>query len=51
MCVCVLVDTELLTACTPMYDTSDASEEMAILIGVICMDINMMVSVKHCFEL
>mmetsp|Transcript_34583 Transcript_34583/g.64529 ORF Transcript_34583/g.64529 Transcript_34583/m.64529 type:complete len:847 (+) Transcript_34583:126-2666(+) len=34
--------TELLAACTPMYDQTNPSE-MAILIGVICMDINMIV--------
>jgi hypothetical protein len=36
--------TELLSACTPMYDTSDSTTEIAKLIGVLCMDMNMIVS-------
>jgi hypothetical protein len=43
MCTCC-ADTELLSACTPMYDTSDLSSEISHLIGVICMDMNMIVS-------
>mmetsp|Transcript_18889 Transcript_18889/g.31516 ORF Transcript_18889/g.31516 Transcript_18889/m.31516 type:complete len:755 (-) Transcript_18889:211-2475(-) len=39
--------TELLTACTPMYDVSDISNEIAQLIGVICMDMNMIVDVAR----
>jgi hypothetical protein len=37
-----VLGTELLAACTPMYDNTNPSE-MAILIGVICMDMNMIV--------
>ena len=57
LCLCVNVKnvdmnvgTELLSACTPMYDTSDTTSEMAILIGVICMDINMIVSCSHSLD-
>ena len=37
------VDTELLSACTPLYDTSDPSLELSVLIGAVCMDINLIV--------
>jgi hypothetical protein len=32
---------EYLSVCTPMYDLNTAKDELSILLGVVCMDVNM----------
>lgn len=41
-----ITGTDLLAACTPMYDFTDSSTEVSILLGVVCMDINLIVGVE-----
>jgi hypothetical protein len=38
--------TELLSACTPVYDRSDPSKKYSLLAGVVCMDMNILVSIS-----
>jgi hypothetical protein len=39
--------TELLSACTPLYDKSNNQSDVSVIFGVVCMDINVMVSVEN----
>jgi hypothetical protein len=40
-----ITGTELLAACTPLYDTTDPTVEISVTIGVVCMDLNVIRSV------
>ena len=39
--------TELMSACTPVYDRSDPSKKYSLFIGVVCMDMNILMSISH----
>ena len=39
--------TELLSACAPMYDNADSNGLVSVLMGVLCMDINIIESVEQ----
>ena len=40
-----ITNTELLAACTPLYDTTDPTVEISVTFGVVCMDLNVIRSV------
>jgi uncharacterized protein YegL len=41
-----ITGTELLAACTPLYDTTDPTVEISVTFGVVCMDLNVIRSVE-----